>query len=142
MSNLVTYESKVITPFLTTNSVGENFHSKLESQFSELLVSNNIEFARQITISFSPNKYNFNRKVVDFKVGELLVEVTGLYKDYTGDLFKRKIRILQETIESPILVITNKKNINRLKCLRTPRVKVFTVEQEKFVLNTIAKYKN
>jgi len=99
-----THRRKIIThsPQNKLNKYGEAYRSKLEVIFSELLHENNLPFEYEHKIKMINGKYKF----VDFKIGDVLIEISGLaYKDWREKFFNQ-IKNLHATVNNPILLIT------------------------------------
>lgn len=76
--------------------------SSLEKDFALFLEKNSLEYEYEKCIRM----INGRRKYVDFVVGNILIEITGFaYKSWRED-FCRKIKILRQSTDSPILVLT------------------------------------
>ena len=84
------------------NKYGEFYRSKLEVQFSEFLHEHNINFEYEYKIKMNNNHY----KYIDFRVGNVLIEITGLAYKAWQEKFFNQIKVLRDTINNPIIIIT------------------------------------
>jgi hypothetical protein len=91
-----------------SNSKGEKFRSSLEVQFSELCIEHNIQYEYEKKIFLKDGRL----KIVDFVIENLIhVEITGFAYLKWRQSFIEKMRVLRETIDNPILILTYKKNL-------------------------------
>lgn len=82
----------------------EYFRSQWEKDVFQILQKNNITFEREIGIPI----YN-GTKVVDFIVNNnVYIEVSGYSFIANKEKFKNKIKYLQEAVDKPVIIITNK----------------------------------
>lgn len=88
------------------NSRGEKFRSRLEVNFSELLYKNNISFNYNTDYEFPIQMVDGRFKMVDFKIGDVLIEITGYaYRKWQED-FNEKIKTLRKSTDLPIIILT------------------------------------
>lgn len=108
------------------NDNGEKFRSILEFKFSELLISNNVSYEYEKAIFKLPsNDKGFKRKVVDFKVKNTLIEITGLAYPKWIDEFIYKINLLKHTTDSRIIILTYEHRVESIECLKDNRTFIF-----------------
>ena len=92
------------------NSVGKKFRSSLEVEFSEILAKNKLSYEYEKHFDL----VNGRLKIVDFVVGDVLVEVTGYaYQKWKND-FDTKIKLLRASTDLPILVVGYDSDIEQL----------------------------
>ena len=94
------------------NSKGEKYRSNLEVLFSEILITNNISYKYEVTYKLN----NGQRKIVDFVLEDfILVEITGYAYTNWQLAFQKKIKLLRESVDNPILVLTYSEMLDKLR---------------------------
>ncbi len=90
------------------NSIGEKYRSSLEVIFSEFLIKNKIPYEYEKRFLMMNGRY----KIIDFVLNDyIFVEVTGFaYKKWQDD-FIDKMKILRNSTENPILILTYPKHL-------------------------------
>lgn len=111
------------------NKFGEKYRSNYEVLFSEKLHEYNICFSYEDQFKLNNGKV----KIVDFVVGDNLVEITGYaYKQWQDD-FDSKIALLHVTYPfKKIIIITDSKWIDKLKHTH-PYAQVFSISDDKYI---------
>lgn len=84
------------------NSRGDMFRSKLEVEFSEILLESHIDFEYEVPYKLLGG----GNKIVDFVVGDILIEVSGYAYEAWQVSFQEKISRLRKSTDKPILVVT------------------------------------
>lgn len=105
---------------------GNLYRSSLEADFSNFLITNNIDFQYEVSYKFIPNDKYFY-KLVDFVVDDVLIEITGVAFDSWLQETIDKIRLLEASVSNRIIVLTYVDKLDSLECLSTDRVKVFSL---------------
>jgi hypothetical protein len=115
------------------NSIGEIFRSKLEVYLSEIFIRNNIKYEYEVPIKMKNGKY----KVIDFKVDNILIEVTGYaYKKWQID-FNKKISCLRYSVDNQIMVLTYPENLKKIYCISKRDLYTGNIYNEKDILEKI-----
>ena len=116
------------------NSRGEKFRSKLEVNFSELLIRNNISYKYEHRIKMINGHY----KIVDFKIGDILVEISGFAHKSWQDDFTAKMHFLRQSTDAMILVLTyDKELINMLLRVADTNLFIGEISNENRILETL-----
>lgn len=111
---------------------GEKMRSKLELAFAEALKREGIEYSYEKRVVKLPiNRDKYSRKVVDFTVGSLDIEITGAAYSNWIEEFKKKVYLYKQACpERPLLILTYEKKVPFLKDLEQCQgVKVLEIEE-------------
>lgn len=101
---------------LHINERGEKFRSQLEVDFANYLHSCNIPYEYEPKpIKLNENIYGYKRKVPDFKIGNILIEITGLAYNKWIEEFKIKIKLLREVTDQPLIIVTYPDKIHHIQ---------------------------
>lgn len=84
------------------NLIGEKFRSTKEVEFSELLIKNNIKYIYEYPVKM----INGRTKFVDFKIDDLLIEISGYAHEKWKRGFDEKMKWLRKSVDNQILVIS------------------------------------
>lgn len=126
---------------INANSRGELFRSQLEVNFSELLIAHNIPYEYEVVFKL----INGKRKVVDFLIKDfLIVEISGYaYEDWKID-FNTKIKLLRQSTELPILILTYPKSVDEIMKRNLVGCDIFfdSVDNFEHILRGIKFYEN
>jgi len=115
------------------NNVGEKFRSKLEASFSNILNDNNIKYDYEVPIKMINDRY----KVVDFVVNDILIEVSGYaYESWRKD-FNNKIKILRDSVDNQIIILTYSQNLNKLYDITSYDIYTGSIDNKKDIINKI-----
>lgn len=103
-------KKKTIGKLTCVNKYGEHYRSSLEVQFSELLRLNLFDYKYEHRVLLN----NGRVKVVDFKVGDTLIEISGYaYPKWKTD-FNTKINLLRDSCNNHIMILTYGYNTDEL----------------------------
>jgi len=90
------------------NSKGEMFRSSLEALFSEYLINRGVKYQYEKRYKLIDGRV----KVVDFTLyNHILVEVSGYAFDNWRKSFSSKMRVVRQTLNNPILILTYPENL-------------------------------
>lgn len=118
-----------------TNSVGHKFRSRLEVSFSEMMIKHGIKYEYEYILPLIDG----TTKVVDFKIGETLVEITGYaYKAWREDFDKKLIK-MRDSCTNQIVLLTYPKTIDLL-LLKCPQwdVTIGNILDEQHIIEKLA----
>jgi hypothetical protein len=122
------------------NSIGQKFSSKLEVQFSEFLIKHNIKYVSEVKIEL----HNGKLKIVDFILNDyIIVEISGFAYDTWRQDFVEKMKVLRESIDAPILILTYGDNLDKqeikskLDECRSEDVFIESIDNDIGILNKI-----
>lgn len=111
---------------------GLKFRSSYEIKFSELLTDNNIKYSYEKHF----NLLNGKVKIVDFVVGDILVEVTGYaYEAWRND-FDAKVFLLHQAYpDKHLLIISTVVNIDRLSSIHGEYSTVLSIDNTRDIID-------
>lgn len=110
------------------NSKGEKFRSILELKVSDILAQNNISYEYEKAVFKLPNNSKgYKRKVVDFRINNVLLEVSGLAYTKWIEEFIEKINLLKLVTTSKIIILTYKDKVDTVKVLEDDRTFIFNL---------------
>lgn len=115
------------------NKYGEWFRSRLEVHFSEILHRHKLEYEYEVPILL----YDGSCKIVDFKIADILVEVSGFAYDSWRKDFVQKMKKLRRSTDSQILVLTYPENLNKIYAVCDYDVYTGSIYNEQDILNKI-----
>lgn len=127
------------------DSKGNLFRSSLESRFSDLLISNDISYDYEKEVILISKK----RKIVDFVIDNIYIEISGYAYDKWKLDFNKKIKFLKEALNTNdfIILLTYPENVNDLmlnisKQHTGTNIFVGNVYDDRWILNTIQFIRN
>lgn len=111
---------------------GLKFRSSYEIKFSELLTDNNIKYSYEKHFDLLNGKV----KIVDFVVGDILVEVTGYaYEAWRND-FDAKVFLLHQAYpDKQLLIISTVVNIARLSSIHGEYSTVLSINNSQGIID-------
>ena len=92
---------------------GQKYRSRFEVEVADTLYGQGIQYEYEHKITMEGGKL----KIVDFKVGNLLIEVTGYAFDDWRQSFNKNIILLRHSVDNPIVIITYEKHTDELQQL-------------------------
>lgn len=122
------------------NSIDQKFRSSLEVRFSEFLLRNNLSYQYEVPFKL----VNGRNKIVDFVIeGFLLVEVSGYAFESWKKDFDKKLRLLRQSTDKPILILTYPTQVLELHSRNfiNPDFYIDNIEDESHILRGIKFYK-
>lgn len=120
------------------NDRREKFRSILEFNFANRLFQEGIPYQYERTIfKLPPNEKGYKRKNVDFTVGDLLIEITGIAHINWKNTFLEKIRLLRRVTDLPILVLTYPEKVTELKELEKLNITVMNYFETDTIINIL-----
>jgi len=115
------------------NIKGEHFRSSLEKDFSHLLIKNKIKYKYEVPVHL----INGHWKIVDFKVGNTLIEISGFAYKAWQDAFLTKIDLLRKSCDNQILILTYPEKINEIYKVCQRDIYTAEVGDEKRILKML-----
>ncbi len=121
---------------------GEKYRSKLEVLFSDALFIRNLNYVYEPPAYKLPeNEFGYKRKVVDFLIGEYIIEITGLAHSSWVIEFIRKINLLKTATDKIIVILTYPDKLELIRELVDGRTFIFdifsVVEDENILLKLV-----
>jgi len=127
-------ESGILNYTSVENFRREKFRSRLERDFSELLIQNNIKYLYEVPVKLRDKSIKF----VDFQVGNILIEISGYAYDEWRKDFNRKIKLLRRSTDKQIIILTYPENLEEIYTnLIDNDIYVRDVYDKDKILNTI-----
>lgn len=121
-----------------SNSRGEKFRSKLEVNFSELMIRNGIDYQYEVPMLLMDGSY----KIVDFVVNGVLIEISGFAYESWQNNFLKKMKVMRMTNDKQILVLTYPDKVDdlRRRIFRDQNLYVNSVDDEERILSGLKFY--
>lgn len=88
-----------------TNSRNEHFRSNLEIEFSEILHDLNIIYEYERRVFYQDNEKE-RVKLIDFCVGDVWIEISGLWHENWKQDFLHKVCCMRKCHSNPLIIIT------------------------------------
>ncbi len=119
---------------------GNNFRSKLEAQFSNFLIKNNVKYEYEKRV----NLVNGKVKIVDFVIDDIFIEITGYAYDTWQEDLQKKIIWLRESLNDSdfifLITYSDKKEKLQLDSIKNKighNIFIFDMEELENVIDKI-----
>lgn len=89
---------------------GQKYRSRFEVEVADILFDHHLEYVYEVRVPMVNGKL----KIVDFVIGDYIIEVTGYAFDNWREQFNTKLPLLRASTDKKIIIITYEKNVDEL----------------------------
>lgn len=117
------------------NKIGELYRSDLEVKFSNLLIDNKISYVYEKRVKLNNDRI----KLVDFFVDDfIMIEISGFAFDSWKNSFRNSMRLLQDSEEYPLVLISYKENMDEIwKIIKRENVYCKSIDNSESIIKCI-----
>lgn len=112
---------------------GIKYRSNLEAYFAKFLTKNKIKFEYEVKIRLINNRLKFP----DFKINNILIEITGYGHPAWRKDFQQKIKLLRKSCNNIILILTYPQFVKEIWKMTDENIFIGNVYDHKRILKTL-----